>query len=91
MYEMAYYQRINRYIRISNELYKEFEKVFKKKEVCELVFLNKDNDKVSTKSKIMDFLNIDGSEYLKTNKGTRIRLDKIVSLNGEDVKYLNHY
>ena len=88
---MKYYERINSYVRISNELYREFEKVFKKKEECELVFLNKDNDKVSIKSKILDFLNIDGSEYIDTNKGTRIRLDKIVSLNGEDIKYLNHY
>lgn len=87
----TYYERINRYVRISNELYKEFEKVFKRKEECELVFLNKDNDKISIKSRILDFLNIDGSEYMDTTTGTRIRLDKIISLNGEDVKYLNHY
>ena len=91
MYGMSYYERINHYTRISNELYREFEKVFKKKEECQLVFLNENNDKESIKSKILEFLNIDGSEYLKTNRGTRIRLDKIVSLNGEDIKYLNHY
>ncbi len=88
---MKYYEKINSYVRISNELFKEFEKVFKKKEECELVFLNKNNDKVSIKSKILEFLNIDGSEYMDTNIGTRIRLDKIVSLNGEDIGYLNHY
>jgi len=88
---MKYYERMNRYVRISNELFKEFEKVFKKEEVCELVYLNNENNKVSIKSKILEFLNIDGSEYMDTKEGTRIRLDKILSLNGEDIKYLNHY
>ncbi len=87
----TYYERLNRYVRISNELYKEFEKVFKRKEECELVFLNKENHKVSIKSKILKILNIDDSEYMDTTTGTRIRLDKIVSLNGEDIKHLNHY
>lgn len=90
-YKMTYYEKINSYVRISNELYKEFEKVFKKKEECELVFYNNENKQVSIKSKILKFLNIEGSEYMDTNVGTRIRLDKIVSLNGEDIKYLNHY
>ncbi len=88
---MEYYEKINGYVRISNELFKEFEKVFKKKEECELVFLDNKNDKISIKSKILEFLNIDGSEYMDTKIGTRIRLDKIISLNGEDIKYLNHY
>lgn len=82
---------MNGYVRISNELYKEFEKKFKKQEECELVYLNNTNTKVSIKSKILDFLNVDGSEYLDTNNGQRIRLDKIVGFNGEDTKYLNHY
>ncbi|WP_072682321.1 hypothetical protein [Arcobacter sp. LA11] len=88
---MKYYERMNRYVRISNELFKEFEKIFKKEEECELVYLNNNNDKVNIKSKILEFLNIEGSEYMDTKEGTRIRLDKIVSLNGEDIKYLNHY
>ena len=82
---------MNGYVRISNELYKEFEKKFKKQEECELVYLNNTNAKVSIKSTILDFLNVDGSEYLDTNNGQRIRLDKIVGFNGEDTKYLNHY
>lgn len=87
---MEYYEKINGYVRISNELYSEFEKIFKRKEECQLTFLNNDN-KVSIKSKISRFLNINGSEYIDTNTGTRIRLDKIVTLNGENTKYLNHY
>ena len=88
---MEYYERANKYVRISNELFKEFEKVLKKKEECELVYLNNKNSKVNIKSKILEFLNIDGYEYMDTKEGQRIRLDKIVSLNGEDITYLNHY
>jgi len=87
---MEYYETINGYVRISNELYSEFEKIFKRKEECQLTFLN-NNDKVSIKSKISKFLNINGSEYIDTSIGTRIRLDKIVTLNGEHTKCFNHY
>jgi len=87
---MEYYETINGYIRISNELYNEFEKIFNKKEECHLTFLN-NNNKVSIKSKISKFLNINGSEYMDTSVGTRIRLDKIITLNGENTKSLNHY
>jgi len=88
---MEYYESKNKYVRVSNELYKEFEKVFKRKQECKLTYLNKNNKKVSIKSKILDFLNIDGAEFIDTNIGKRIRLDKVVSLNDEDIKYLNHY
>jgi len=88
---MEYYEKMNSYVRVSNELFKEFDKIFKRKEECELVFLNEENSKVSIKSKILAFLNIDGSEFMDTNEGKRIRLDKIISINGEDIKYLNHY
>lgn len=83
--------KMNNYVRISNELYKEFEKVFNKKEECELIYLNKSENKVSIKSRILKFLNIDGTEYMDVNDGTRIRLDKILAFNGEETKYLNHY
>jgi len=85
------YKKIDNYIRISNELFKELEKPFKNNEVCELTYVNNKKDKISITSKIMKFLNVDGSEYMDTIEGTRIRLDKIISLNGEDIKYLNHY
>lgn len=88
---MTYYEKINSYVRISNELYKEFESVFQKQEVCDLVFYNNKKEKISIKSKILKFLSIEGSEYMDTNVGTRIRLDKIISLNGEETKSLNHY
>jgi hypothetical protein len=88
---MENYQRINNYVRISNELFKEFDKLCKRNEECELVYFNNSNDKVSIKSKILKFLNIDGSEFMDVQEGDRIRLDKIVSYNGEDTKSLNHY
>lgn len=88
---MEYYERMNSYVRVSNELFKEFDKLFKNKEECELVFFNEKNHKESIKSKILKLLNIDGAEYMDTNVGKRIRLDKVISINGEDVEPLNHY
>lgn len=88
---MINYKKINNYVRISNELFKELDKLCKRKVECELVYFNTNNDEVSIKSKILKFLNIDGSEYMDIKEGTRIRLDKIISYNGENTKYLNHY
>lgn len=79
------------YVRISNELFKEFERALKKGQECSLVYLNNNNNKVSIKSKILKFLNIDGSEYMDIKNGERIRLDKIITFNGDETKYLNHY
>jgi len=82
---------MNNYVRISNELFKEFDKALKKGQECSVVYLNKNNDKVSIKSKIAKFLNIDGSEYMDTNIGQRIRLDRIITFNDDETRYLNHY
>ena len=88
---MINYKKVNNYVRISNELFREFDKLCKRKEECELVYFNNSNEKVSIKSKILKFLNVDGSEYMDVKEGSRIRLDRIISYNGEDTKYLNHY
>ena len=87
---MEYYETLDSYVRISNELYREFEKIFKRKEECQLTFLNND-DQVNIKSKISNFTNINGSEFMDTSDGTRIRLDKIIALNGQYTKEFNNY
>ena len=70
---MTYYKSIDKYVRVSNELFKEFDRLYKRKEECELVYFNNSNDKVSIKSKILKFLNIDGSEFMDVKEGKRIR------------------
>lgn len=82
---------MNNYIRISNQLYSEFEKVFKKQEECELVYLDKNNCTVNIKSKILNIFDIHGDEYMSINENMNVRLDKITYLNGEETKVLNHY
>jgi len=57
---MEYYETLDGYVRVSNELYREFEKIFKRKEECQLTFLS-DNDQISIKSTISKFTNINGS------------------------------
>lgn len=82
---------MNNYVRVSNELFNEFNRALKKGQECSVVYLNKNNDKVSIKSKIAKFLIVDGSEYMDTKIGERIRLDRIIKFNGDETKYLNHY
>lgn len=81
---------MSKYIRISNALYNEFEAAAKKDKECEFTYVE-NADECSITSKIVKFMNINGSEYMDVEDGTRIRLDKIVTFNGEDTKILNHY
>ena len=81
---------MSKYIRISNALYNEFEAAAKKEKECKLTYVE-NKDECSITSKIVKFMNINGSEYMDVEDGTRIRLDKIVTFNGEDTKILNHY
>jgi len=88
---MEYYETLDKYVRISNELYREFDKIFKRKEECQLTFLNDEDEQISIKSKISKFTNINGSEFMDINDGMRIRLDKIIALNGQYTKDFNNY
>ncbi|PLY07770.1 MAG: hypothetical protein C0625_04180 [Arcobacter sp.] len=81
---------MNGYVRISNELYHEFEMAAKRKQECELTFVD-NKDEINIKTKIKKFDNIDGTEYMDTEDGNRIRLDRIVLFNGEETKEMNHY
>ena len=81
---------MNEYVRVSNALYHEFETAANNNQECEVVYLNDDN-KVSIKSKILKFKNINGTEYMDVKDGVTIRLDKIITFNGESTKNLNHY
>lgn len=81
---------MNEYVRVSNALYNEFETAANSDKECEVVYLNEEG-KVSIKSKIVKFKNINGTEYMDVKDGVSIRLDKIVTFNGESTKNLNHY
>ena len=81
---------MNAYVRVSNELYDEFETAANKDIECEFSYLNDENE-VNIKTKIVKLKNIEGTEYMDIEEGKSIRLDKIVSFNGLNTKVLNHY
>ena len=81
---------MNNYVRVSNELYNEFEIVARAKQECDLTYLN-DNDEVNVKAKIDKLKSVDGAEFMDTENGMTIRLDKVIVLNGMETKPLNHY
>lgn len=78
------------YVHVSSDLYKEFEKAAKKDLECEIIYLDKTNE-ITLNSKIVDLKNINNSEFMETEDGTVIRLDRIVEFNGLETSELNHY
>ena len=78
------------YVHVSSDLYKEFEKAAKKDMECEIIYLDKRSE-ITLNSKIVDLKNINNSEFMETEDGTVIRLDRIVEFNGLETSELNHY
>lgn len=78
------------YVHVSSDLYKEFEKAAKKDVDCEIIYLNKKGE-ITLNSKIIDLKNVNNSEFMETEDGSVIRLDKIIEFNGLETSKLNHY
>jgi len=78
------------YIPVSCALYDEFEAAATKKQDCEIVYLEQEEEKL-VKTKIIDFKNYDKFEFMVLQDGTKVRLDRVLSFNGSDTRSLNHY
>jgi len=81
---------MNRYVNVSDELYEVFEEAVVKHEECDIVY-KENKKKKELHSKVVEIKNVNLQEFLETEDGSIIRLDKIVNFNGNDTKPLNRY
>jgi transcriptional antiterminator Rof (Rho-off) len=72
----------DKYIPISCESYDQLEELAVKKTCCNISYFDKNNIELTMKSQIINFITKDKEEFLVLEKGTKIRLDKVISVNG---------
>jgi Rho-binding antiterminator len=81
---------MKKYIPVSCALYDEFENAAVKKQECEIVYLEEDQEK-SVKTRISTFKSFERQEFMILEDGTNVRLDRVVSFNGSPTKRINCY
>lgn len=81
---------MNNYVQVSCDLYDMFEEASTNKVDCEITFV-KDNKELTINTKIINLKSVSGSEFMETENGIVIRLDKIVKFNGKATASVNYY
>lgn len=72
----------DKYIPISCGSYDQLEEWAVKKTCCNISYFDDNKIEVTMKSKIINFITKDKEEFLVLENGTKIRLDKIMNVNG---------
>lgn len=71
------------YKSVSCGFYDELEALAISHKQCEIVFWNENGGKTITRDSIFNLNIREGVEYLKTGKGLKLRLDKLVQVDGK--------
>ena len=79
---------LNDYKPVSCGLYDKLEEIAVRKSDCTIIYIDMHGEK-KVFGKVIDFVTHNKEEFLVMEDSTRIRLDWIRSLNGEDVSSLN--
>lgn len=78
------------YVPVSCELYDKFEAAATKKQECEIVYVDNEVEK-SVNTRIVNFKNFEKQEFMVLLDGSVVRLDRVVSFNGDATKTINCY
>lgn len=75
------------YILVSCDFHDRLEAWATLRQICQIVYRNATNESIEVQSRIVDIYAAKGADFLKLEDGTEIRLDRIVSVNGEQLAY----
>jgi Rho-binding antiterminator len=77
--------RMDEYILVSCDFHDQLEAWATLRQPCQITYRDGANELIEVQGRIVDVYAADKADFLKLNNGTRIRLDKIVSVNGKEV------
>ncbi|QYO62198.1 hypothetical protein [Leptolyngbya sp. 7M] len=75
------------YIPISCDFHDRLEALATLRQTCQIVYRNQANEVIEVEDWIVDVYAANQADFLKLKDGTEIRLDRIVTVNGEPVSY----
>lgn len=82
---------MNKYVQVSYDVYNLIEKATVKQVDCVITYFNELKGKTTITSKVIDLRSVNNSEFIEIEDGSTIRLDKVLSFNGENISNINHY
>jgi Rho-binding antiterminator len=71
------------YRKMSCDFYDELEALAIRNKDCDITFLNENESKQIIHDSIKNLYSSKGIEYLETRKGAKIRLDKLIEVDGK--------
>lgn len=78
---------MNAYTPVSCDFHDQLEAFATLHQDCDLVYHDEANQVVEVSDRIVDVYASNHADFLKLKNGTEIRLDRIISVNGQSVSY----
>jgi len=75
-----------KYQPINCHFYDELELLAMRQKACPIVYCNEQEEVLEKTDVIVDFKIVDQAEYMLLKSGERIRLDRIISVDGKELK-----
>ena len=74
---------MDKYNLVSCDFHDRLEELATLRQACLIVYSNSAEESVEVHGLIVDVFAFDGADFLKLKDGTQIRLDKIISIDGQ--------
>jgi Rho-binding antiterminator len=55
--------------------------------ICQIIYSNADAEVFEVKNQIVDVYAADKADYIRLNDGTKIRCDRLISVNGVPIQF----
>lgn len=78
---------MNDYRMVSCDFHDQIEALATLSQPCQIIYHDASDKKVEVRDQIVDVYAANKADFLKLKNGTEIRLDRIVSVNGNPVEY----
>jgi Rho-binding antiterminator len=78
---------MDKYTLVNCDFYDRLEAWATLRQICQIIYRNTNSEKIQVQSRIVDVYAAKGADFLKLEDGVEIRLDKIISVNGEKISY----
>lgn len=78
---------MNDYRMVSCDFHDQIEALATLHQTCQIIYRNGSDEEVEVRDQIVDVYAANKADFLKLKNGTEIRLDRLVSVNGNPVEY----
>ncbi len=78
---------MNDYALVDCDFYDQLEAFATLRQICQISYLNEDKETIEVQSQIVDVYAANKADFLKLKDGTEIRLDRLITVNGQPISF----